>query len=66
MPAHPTYQIRGYPLEPDDPITTEWTVIVINSSGVEGLFGRQHPDSTDYDGLCCIERRQGSSAARFP
>ena len=41
MPAAPVPGVRGFTLAHDDPLATEWTVIVIGTQHAAALFGRQ-------------------------
>jgi DICT domain-containing protein len=45
MPTEPAEGIRGYPLDPADSLTREWTVIILNSYFAGGLFAREVPST---------------------
>ena len=65
MPPSPATGVRGFPLDANDPLTTEWTVIVIGARTAEGLFARQlpTPDNT-FEVITANDRDLVLSAAR--
>lgn len=65
MPASPVTGVRGISLDIDDPLTAEWTVIVIGARTAEGLFARQlpTPDNT-FEAVTADDRDLVLSAAR--
>lgn len=64
MPAVPAPRVAGYPLRPDDPVTAEWSVILITSSGADGLFARTTQDGTGYRAAISDDRELILAAAR--
>ena len=46
LPINPAPNIRGCPLAATDPLTRQWTVIVIGSQFAGGLFAKQHNTAT--------------------
>lgn len=65
MPASPASGVRGFSLDADDPLTAEWTVIVIGARIAEGLFARQlsTPDNA-FEVITADDRDLVLSAAR--
>jgi hypothetical protein len=64
MPAVPAPRVGGYPLRPDDPVTAEWSVILITSNGAEGLFAHTTQDGTGYQAAISDDRELILAAAR--
>jgi hypothetical protein len=64
MPAVPAPRVAGYPLRPDDPVTAEWSVILITSSGADGLFARTTQDGAGYQAAVSDDRELILAAAR--
>jgi EAL domain-containing protein (putative c-di-GMP-specific phosphodiesterase class I) len=64
MPAVPAPRVGGHPLRPDDPVTAEWSVILITSTGAEGLFAHTTQDGTGYQAAICDDRELILAAAR--
>ncbi|HEY1486416.1 MAG TPA: EAL domain-containing protein, partial [Micromonosporaceae bacterium] len=65
MPAEPAKGLRGFDLAAADPMTGEWTVIVIGNRETEGLFARQrHGHSDRYDVYATADRDLVLGAAR--
>jgi len=64
MPAVPAPRVGGYPLPPDDPVTAEWSVILITSTGADGLFAHTTQDGTGYQVAISDDRELILAAAR--
>jgi EAL domain-containing protein (putative c-di-GMP-specific phosphodiesterase class I)/DICT domain-containing protein len=64
MPADPAPQVAGYPLRPDDPVTAEWSVILITSTRAEGIFARTAGERDSYRVAICDNRELVLAAAR--
>lgn len=69
MPTQPAADVRGCPLNGDDPLTAEWNVIVIGSHFAGGLFARQLPFDGDdpdrpFDLIISYDRATVLAAAR--
>jgi EAL domain-containing protein (putative c-di-GMP-specific phosphodiesterase class I) len=64
MPSVPAPRVAGYPLRPDDPVTAEWSVILITSSGADGLFAHTTQDGAGYQAAVSDDRELILAAAR--
>jgi DICT domain-containing protein len=64
MPADPAPQVAGYPLRRDDPVTAEWSVILITSTRAEGIFARTAREPDSYRVAICDDRELVLAAAR--
>ena len=64
MPAVPAPRVGGYPLPPDDPVTAEWSVILITSTGADALFAHTIQDGTGYQVAISDDRELILAAAR--
>jgi EAL domain-containing protein (putative c-di-GMP-specific phosphodiesterase class I) len=64
MPADPAPQVSGYPLRPHDPVTAEWTVIFITSTGADGIFAHTTHERDSYQVAICDNREVVLAAAR--
>ena len=60
----PAPRVGGYPLPPDDPVTAEWSVILITSTGADGLFAHTTQDGTGYQVAISDDRELILAAAR--
>ncbi|WP_144122440.1 sensor domain-containing phosphodiesterase [Catellatospora sichuanensis] len=61
VPALPTAGIRGGPLQPDDPLINEWTVVVLGAHFAGGLFafdrgGPGEHDDREFDFVLTYDR----------
>ena len=63
MPAVPAPGVAGYPLRPDDPVTAEWSVILITGSGADGLFAHTTQDGAGYQAAVSDDRELILAAA---
>jgi EAL domain-containing protein (putative c-di-GMP-specific phosphodiesterase class I) len=64
MPADPAPKVSGYPLQPDDPVTAEWTVILITSTRADGIFAHASHEPDRYQVAICENREVVLAAAR--
>jgi EAL domain-containing protein (putative c-di-GMP-specific phosphodiesterase class I) len=64
MPAVPAPRVGGYRLRPDDPVTAEWSIILITSTGADGLFAHTTRDGTGYQAAIIDDREVVLAAAR--
>jgi EAL domain-containing protein (putative c-di-GMP-specific phosphodiesterase class I) len=64
MPADPAPQVNGYPLRPDDPVTAEWSVILITSTSADGIFAHATREPDSYQVAICDNRELVLTAAR--
>ena len=64
MPADPAPQVSGYPLRPDDPVTAEWSVILITSTRADAIFARTARETDSYQVAICDNRETVLEAAR--
>jgi EAL domain-containing protein (putative c-di-GMP-specific phosphodiesterase class I) len=64
MPPAPAPQVSGYPLRPDDPVTAEWSVILITSARADAIFARATGDGDSFQVAICDNRELVLAAAR--
>ena len=69
MPTEPAEGVRGYPLDPADPLAAEWTVIILNSYFAGGLFAKELPSTLpdpqrEFDMIVSYDRAMITEAAQ--
>ncbi len=67
--AEPAEGVRGCPLQPADPLTGEWTVIILNSYFAGGLFAKELPSTLpdaqrEFDMIVSYDRAMITEAAQ--
>jgi EAL domain-containing protein (putative c-di-GMP-specific phosphodiesterase class I) len=66
MPTEPGPGIRGARLEPSDPITHEWAVIVLGTQFAGALLAKEHGDDSDVFDFVVTHDSDGVIAAARP
>ena len=70
MPTEPAPQVRGTPLDPDDPLADEWAVIVVGAHFAAALVARHpptdaiEPDESAYEFAITYDRDLVIAAAQ--
>jgi EAL domain-containing protein (putative c-di-GMP-specific phosphodiesterase class I) len=64
MPTDPAPEVRGYPLRPDDPVTAEWSVILITGTRADAVFAHTTLEGDSYQVAVCDNRELVLAAAR--
>ncbi|GAB4048659.1 sensor domain-containing phosphodiesterase [Catellatospora paridis] len=69
MPPRPAAGVQGVALGDDDPLTGEWTVIIVDSYFAGGLFARRiqtpdHPPGCEFEMILSYDRALVTEAAQ--